>query len=217
MADVIFNEREFELAIVEQARQEVRIALARIAPRIRLEAQEAVETAVRASPEHTSLLAGELQRLFGIENPEPAVNNIIAGIRNSVQVTQTPGVGAILGGIRLEILRTDMTDVLGVEGSSYISRSVVRHTEILVPWLEWLLLAGDKIVVTDFEVHTERGGYTGSRSGRAIMVHPTRRASRGFRIPAEFSGVIDDNWLTRCLEQLVGPVEVIFLRALESL
>ena len=64
-----------------------------------------------------------------------------------------------------------------------------------VDWLNWLLLAGDTIVVADYEVIYKRT--RSSRSGRGLMISP--EMTKGFRVRPEMSGVEDDNWITRSL------------------
>lgn len=217
MSSLSFNAAEFERQLLRRAQDYIRAALLRQVPRVRVQVQEAVDAAVRGSPEYHSLLAGDLRALFGIAQPQPVLEAIVGAVRNSVHVTFTPPRGAVLGGLQVSVLRRDLSDVLAVPGGSYVSRSTTRNTDILVPWLEWLLLVGDRVVVTDFEVKTGGGGFSGTRTGQAVMVQPRRRGPRGFQVPSGFSGTVDNNWLTRCLGQVVGPVQAIFEGVLRSL
>lgn len=217
MASLDLDQADFEKQFLKQAGEYVYAGLVRLAPKVRIDIQDAVEQAVRSSPEYKSLLGGDLQKIFGIADPQPVLEAIVGGMRNGVQVSVTPPAGEILGGLKVEILREDLSDVLGVDGSSYVSYSVKRNTETVVPWLEWLLLAGDRIILTDWEVHTKEGSYVNTRTGRAVMVQPSRRGSRGFRVPPEFSGTVDSNWLTRSLEAVIAPMHGILERVVESL
>lgn len=211
------NPLAFDRALRQAATEYLQIAFSRLAPRILTQIRDVVRTAVTTSPEAQSLLGGDLQVQFGIADPLPAVQGIIDAVVASVRVTILSPAGDSLGGLRVEILRSDMSEVINVPGGSYISRSATRKTEILVPWLNWLLLAGDRVIIADFETKTDRASYSGTRTGRAVMVRPGKRPSVGFRVPPHFSGVVDNNWLTRAVQNAVGPVVAILEQAMGSL
>jgi hypothetical protein len=65
-----------------------------------------------------------------------------------------------------------------------------------LPWLEWLLLYGGKIIVRSYEVKV--GPNPHSRTGLAIM----KPSKKNWRVPAEFSGTRENNWVTRALDRL---------------
>ena len=62
---------------------------------------------------------------------------------------------------------------------------------VKLDWLNWLLTRGDDIIVGDYSF-VERTG--SGRSGLGDMV-----AGGMFRIPPEYSGTGDDNFITRTL------------------
>jgi hypothetical protein len=211
------NGIQFEQAIKTAAIQYLQVSLSRMAPQILMEIKDIVRLAVLNSPEHGSLLAGDLRNLFGIQDPAPVVQSIVDAVTNSVRVVILPASGLSLGGIRVNILLADMSEVLNLPGSSYLSRSLQRGTEILVPWLNWLLLVGDQVVIADFEVKTDKPGFTGTRTGKAVMVRPKKRPSQGFRVPPHFSGTVDNNWLTRVLEGATGQIVTVLEKAFRRL
>ena len=58
-------------------------------------------------------------------------------------------------------------------------------------WISWLLTRGDDIVVADYHVVPGNHG----RSGDAVM-----KQGDFFRVRPEYSGTLDDNCITRALE-----------------
>lgn len=211
------SEADFESTLRQQLIEHIQSSLVRLKPQLDEQFQQVVVKAIHDSPEYQSLLGGDLQALFGIADPQPVVNAIVDAVAGSLRLTIKPPSGDSLGGLLLEILREDMSDVLELDEASYVSYSLRRGTETLVPWLQWLLLAGDTIIIVDWEVIRGRGSYTSTRTGLAVMVQPIRRPSHGFQIPAPYSGVVDNNWLTRCLEAASGPIADVLQRALETI
>lgn len=71
-----------------------------------------------------------------------------------------------------------------------------------IPWLSWFLTEGDKILVTGHKIVIDYGN-TGkfkkwSRSGHSLMTKLKRGGS--WRVPPEYAGTINHNWITRTLE-----------------
>lgn len=221
---VEIDEDVVEKELLRVFRQEVRSLLANIAREVLPQIQDVVELAIKASPEYNSLLNGDLQAEFGLANPAPVLQGIIDAVRQSVVVTATKPNSNTLGGLTVEILKIDFSEVLAVEGTTYVSESHTRGPSE-IPWLKWLLFAGDRVVLADFEIsYTTRSA--ASRTGRAIMVSKRSPASRqpsrktGFvpwRVPPEFAGDPTDNWLTRSLEFLEPEMQDILEKAIGNL
>jgi len=55
-------------------------------------------------------------------------------------------------------------------------------------WLEWLLKEGDRIVVIGYRYQPSEDG----RAGGGTML-----SGSGFRVPPQFSGTVEDNFITR--------------------
>lgn len=83
-----------------------------------------------------------------------------------------------------------------------------------IPWLQWLLVEGDKILVTGHKIvidYGNTGKYTKwSRSGHSLM---KKNNSGSWRVPPEYAGTINDNWITRTLENNYSQIE----RSLENI
>jgi hypothetical protein len=79
-----------------------------------------------------------------------------------------------------------------------------------LPWLEWLLLKGNSIIVRNYNV--KYGQNPRSRSGDAIMIDSTS----SWRVPPEFAGTTRDNWTTRALNRVDKDINRIIQQSFES-
>lgn len=211
-------EKELENYLREEALK----GMNTVAPRIRTQVRELVDVALRLSPEWDSLLGGTLREHFGIADPVPVLAGIARVLQESVLVEVFVGQGQSLGAMKVSVGRDNYADVLAVPGASYTSNDSV------VDWLNWLLLAGDKLVLGGLiQLRQFKRSRRGSRTGRTIMIerNPNRRLPRGvkpspivpWQVPPEFAGDESSNWLTRTLEPLVPSVEDIVLAEMQRI
>jgi hypothetical protein len=183
-------------------------ALIAMGPGVRRRTADAALARILDSPEYESLVAGDLRAQLGLANPEPVATAIAAAIQNGIQVDIEPVralAGNLSGGMTVSLLRGDLSEVLGVEGASFVS----EHG-FAVDWLKWLLTAGDAIVLVGYRFL--RGSFPRhSRTGLGIMAK-----GGSWRVPAEFAGTEEDNWLTRALAQMGPDFEAIFEQELQA-
>lgn len=174
---------------------------------IKVRVGELVEIQIKNSPEFDSLISGDLAAIFGLKDASEVLVNIIETIKNSIEVTYSPAIvvaGALNASITVSVLKSDFSDVLSLPGVSYTTDGGD------VPWLDWLLKAGDGIVIADYTAVLIETSI--SRTGHAIM----KKSSRGFRVPPEYSGTINNNWLTRAMEDLENPIGNIIFQELDK-
>lgn len=98
-----------------------------------------------------------------------------------------------IGGLRIRIFRDNFSSFLTLPSGRYITEKGVE-----IPWLKSLLVDGSKIIVKDYEFVPKNYTYSKtSRTQKGIM-----KKSRGsfWRIPPQYSGTIDDNFLTRVIK-----------------
>lgn len=157
---------------------------------------EAIELEMRGSDEWFSLLDDTLRLHFGLEAPGPVLDQLMECIRNEVKVEVKPGNGDILGSMIITLGTDLINKLLLVPGATYESNG------FNIPWLRWLLLEGDKIVVPEYQVSL--GMFRTSRSGGAIMF-PNRKIA-GWGVPPEFAGTLQNNWLTRSLDKVLPKI-----------
>jgi hypothetical protein len=99
----------------------------------------------------------------------------------------------VTGGFSIDMIRSDFSDILSLSAATItddISGSVV-------PWLQWLLLDGSKILIRDYAV--QFGPNSRSRTGNAIMISSEKQ---NWRVPSEFAGTVNNNWITRAIDRL---------------
>lgn len=163
---------------------------------LKLKIGKIIRDAVLDSPEVKSLKGGQLQGELGpvTGRVNNAIDLVIDSLVNTIVITFMPLRGNITqrlkGGLRLQILpKTLIATLSKSKEGAFLTKKGVN-----IPWLSWLLNLGDKIIVRQFDVdfnHTR-----GSRTGLAVM----KSSKRGWRVPPQFSGTPDDNFITRALD-----------------
>lgn len=155
--------------------------------------------AIESTDVYDSLTKGSgsvnLRAEFGLDNSQDAaaIDEIIRAIVGNINIFAgdikgTPRGPA--GRLRLEAIPRDMAAAFG------LSQSFVYSDPHVFSWLDWLSFEGDKILVSDHRILY--GDFKPwSRSGKAIM----KKSRTGFwKVPPQFSGTSDDNWVTRAVE-----------------
>ena len=147
------------------------------------------------APEYESLISGELGQHFGIPASDAVskLDVILNKLADDIEVKFTRFSvrgGTIYGGIHVYIIDATLRNIL-----SLAQGNVLTDKGQSLPWLEWLTVEGDKIIIQDYEI--KFGSYAQSRAGGAIM----SMSSGGiWRVPPQFSGTISDNWITRAID-----------------
>jgi hypothetical protein len=121
--------------------------------------------------------------------------------------------GSYESSIEIRAIKADYSDVLSIPPATFKSITTVpgpyQGKTHEIKWLEWLLTKGRTEVVKNY-VFGKNIDSTVSRSGGPIMI---RKKGAGWRIPSQFSGTLDDNFLTKALdEHLDSIVDDIFRR-----
>ena len=153
-----------------------------------------IRDSIKAEPEYTALISGDLRYELGIPNPD-IVDSIIEIWVDNINVNNKPiriKSNQLSGGFAINMIKSDYADVL----SSSNAVIVDSNTGSLVPWLEWLLLRGGDILVKDYEI--KLGPNPRSRTGMAIMVSSTEN----YRMPAKYAGTENNNWVYRAMNKL---------------
>ena len=154
---------------------------------------------IRAQPEYDSLLSGSLKAQFGIPDPSSRVEAILSSIQNSIVVKQKSlniSNGQIKGGIKLQMIKSDFSDLISM-GESV----VVTEKGADLNWLSWLLIEGDAIIIADYTFVA--GPFDSSRTGMGIM----RQSGGAWRVPPEFAGQINNNWITRAIDAASSEID----------
>lgn len=162
------------------------------------------------APEGQSLMGGDLAKQFGIPSglEDNFVKSIISTIAENIQFkfNKISESGTkINGGFTFYVAKANFSDILSLPQAI-----ITNQKGQILPWLDWLLLKGDKIIISE---HSLFFSPKKSRSHSYIMINN----KAGFwKVPPEFSGTIKDNWITRALDNTRGNISRIIANKLEE-
>ncbi len=198
---LVESQAEINRRIVKQIASSLNAAVTSAIPVISSKIKDAVKTAITSSREYGELLGGSLQAELGVPDSGGKLARILDIWLASMKISKTPiraSSGRIVGGISIVMIREDYADVLGTSEASYTTLKGKK-----IPWLQWLLIAGDDTKLVADYVFTDDVSRGNSRTGLGLM-----RSQRGGRwhVPREFAGTIKNNFVTRALSTLEGQV-----------
>ena len=198
---LVESQAEINRRIVKQIASSLNAAVTSAIPVISSKIKDAVKTAITSSREYGELLGGSLQAELGVPDSGSKLARILDIWLASMKISKTPiraSSGRIVGGISIVMIREDYADVLGTSEASYTTLKGRK-----IPWLKWLLIAGDDTKLVADYVFTDDVSRGNSRTGLGLM-----RSQRGGRwhVPREFAGTIKNNFVTRALSTLESQV-----------
>ena len=141
-----------------------------------------------AQPEIASLAGGELAGAFGMQaqHSVSAISAITSSFAQSIysEVKQFSN-DLKGGGVSIYFQPDSFTNLLNLsQGHTIYARGDLH-------WLQWLLERGDEIIVVGYEYEASTGR---GRSGLGFM-----DKGGAFRVPPQFSGTKDNNFISRAL------------------
>lgn len=145
---------------------------------------------VQEQPEISSLLDegvfGSLNAQFGFFSgtAAQAVSAISLAVANSTVVTFEKISDTLSGGVTLNVQPNSFAELLELPEGYIPALSGPLY------WLNWLLLEGNRTLVIGYSYQPDTSG----RSGGGVMTY-----GRSWRVPAEFAGTADNNFVTRAL------------------
>ena len=205
---LIESDREIRGKINKALAREFDNKKKKIKPSILSKLKPIVTTALFNSPEIISLQSGVLRFDFGLTaDPGPQIVNAVVNSLQLIVERSTGNANGITGGFTIRLQPTDYANLLSLPVAMQ-----ALEIEARIPWLEWLLTAGDMIIIGHFGI--EYGAGLG-RSGGAHMV-PLSRAPLGpYKINSAFSGTIDNNFITRAINRASGQMKKVIVGALQ--
>lgn len=142
---------------------------------------------IRSQPEIQSLLSTDSSSLagqFGIVGSSLSiVDTIISSVVDSTSIKFVPYSARLKGGLELQFQPANFSNLLSLKVGHTIYQGGDLH------WLDWLLKRGDAIIITNYQYNPATGL---GRSGLGNMI-----SGGSFRIPPQFSGTDDNNFITR--------------------
>ena len=178
-------------------------ALKGAASNIRKQVKEVVRRAIATCPEMRELSSGTLKFDFGLtEDPSAAIANSVAN-STTVSVSKiTSTGGSFRGGVKITVQPSTFSNLLSLP----VAQQAIESGGS-IPWLKWLLTAGDAIIIGDFGVDYEVG--TG-RTGGATM----KKSEKPFKVNPLYSGDEVDNFVTRAIDPTLREISAIVRKEL---
>ena len=196
-----FRLQESDAAIAKKAMAQIASSLNRAlmhaVPIVGTKIKALVGQAIQSSPEWKELHGGILQAELGVPQSSARLKEILDIWMNSLRITRVPVklTGTkISGGFAIGMIEQNWADVLSSPSASYVTEKGT-----LINWLEWLLIAGDKTIISKYYFTSHVGPKAKSRTGLGIMRQNNK--SR-WHVPREFSGTAQNNFVTRSLDKI---------------
>tara|TARA_R110000824_G_scaffold78917_1_gene198913 strand:+ start:1941 stop:2546 length:606 start_codon:yes stop_codon:yes gene_type:complete len=193
------NTQEVQKKVTKALAVELNKRLASSVNKLRERIKPIIETALLSSPEIRSLSGGTLAAEFGLDS-DPT-SSIVRAIVDSVEVKVKKASSKDLGGFELVMQPTNFINLLGLGEA----QQPVRGGSL--PWLRWLLTAGDSIIIRNFGV--EFGPF--GRTGEARMVPDFAP----YKVDSSFSGTPEDNFISRAVSRVGNQIENEMKKALQ--
>lgn len=193
---LVTTPEEIQREIIKASQRVLSKALARAIPKIIERIKGAVRNRILSNETADSIRSGSLRAEFGLIDGNTAMRDIANTLSESLNIQVKPIQATsrtIKGGFAISMIKADFSDILGLDSASFTTKNGEQ-----VDWLSWLITRGDDIILRDYEIDLDISAEerARSRTGEAIMVS----GKRGWRVPPEFSGVIDNNFITRSIE-----------------
>jgi hypothetical protein len=188
--------RNINQAIAEELNANVQKKISNVSTQVK----DLVSNAIESQPEIQSLKDGALKGAFGIIDSDIAILNIMQSITSSIEVRFKKFDSNLNGGVTVNVQPSSFSNVLGLPQGFTVYKSGVLH------WLDWLLVRGDTIIIADYQYNPKTGL---GRSGLGNMI-----TGGSFRVPPQFAGSDNDNFITRAL--LSNEAEAQIIKILEE-
>lgn len=208
---LVESSKQIEAKINKALIVEVEKLMIKVAKKIVNPIRHLVQTAIMDQDEVTELSGGILAAHFGLPDGRSDINAIIKIWTDNIIVEEQRTfirAGKISTGIKINMIRRDYQDVLASSAASVITKKGQ-----LLPWLEWLLRFGDIPIVKDFEITFDPRRIRNSRSGQAVMV---KKQKGKWRVPREFAGTPQNNFVTRALDSINTQVNALLKNQLNK-
>lgn len=209
---------EIKKAIVEELYNLFSPKIHRISRDLELRIKKMYRSSIERSDTYKSLMGSGSRSLmghFGFDDDGKKVNEIVDTWINGISVDFSGRKSTTDLNLNMKIHTIDKTfaDVLSLDaayqdtGKSMkvaLLRAPSKYT-LLLPWLRWLLLAGDKQIILEsqYTIHFEEGK---GRSGQALMV---KSKTKKWGIPPEHAGILRNNWITKIMDELEPKINEI--------
>lgn len=170
--------------------------------KIRSAVLSSVASWIEEQPEVLALRNNSLAAQLGLPRGTAGsvVERIVNSVVNATEFTVKRIDKKLNGGMTFNFQPDHFANLLGIQAGH-----VITEQNQDLHWLRWLLEEGNRTIVVGYEFIPNSGG----RSGGGVM-----RTGRAWRIPPQYSGTQEDNFITRAFSGREKQLENLFANIL---
>lgn len=206
--DIVETNEDISSKILKALRPQVNSYFKNVFEKIKDNLSNLVISAITSAPEYNELISGRLKAEFGIPDSSSRLQRILEVWKNitfKYKPVKNDG-KQLVGSFELSMIKQDFSDVINLAEASFVTEKGST-----LNWLEWLLLFGDQVIIKDYNVIL--GSNPRSRTGMAIM---SGSVSGKWSVPSEYSGTINNNWITRAIDSADSSINNLITTSLEA-
>lgn len=194
------NSRKFRQGLISQVRQRYRSVYPRIKSVLKDYFDQEMTKQFYANETVQSCINGVLRAELGLNVPEASLAVILQKMLSTLTINvSAPKDEKSILRITVQAVREDLEDLLGLAAGKqdWTDR---RGTEIRgepLPWLEWLLVEGGNVIISDYVVN--KSGALG-RSGMPALME--EKPGKFWKVPARFQGTRTDNFILDIVDKV---------------
>jgi hypothetical protein len=190
---ILESDNQIKSLILNEIKNTLEATITKALPKIITDIKNIVSISLKSEPEYSSLTSGQLRAELGI--PDTAqVDTVVDLMVDTLKINKSDikiNQSGLSGGFTITMLESDTLGGVISASPSYV-KDIKGYS---LPWLEWLCLRNNEIIVRNFSV--KYGSSPNSRSGMAIMIP----SSNSWRVPPAFVGSKEKNWTTRAIDR----------------
>lgn len=197
LIEITTSSAEFKRMVMQGIADHINSVVGKIAGDVRETIKPLVYDAVYDCHEMQALRSSDLRAAMGL-NP-PQARDVSSQIAESVSSSLIVESGKVTPKnlstmISIYVQPAGLDNVLSVGGST-VNYTSTEGKQVTIPWLDWLLTEGDRILVSGFSLELGQG--LGRSWGGRMVETPTG----SWRIEPQYAGTLTDNFITRALSE----------------
>ena len=197
LIEITTSPSEFKKMVMQAIADHINSIAIKIAADVTKTIKPLVYDAVHDCHEMQALRSSDLRAAMGL-NP-PQARDVSKQIAESVSSSLIVESGKVTPKnlstmISIYVQPAGLDNVLSVGGST-VNYTSTEGKQVTIPWLDWLLTEGDRILVSGFSLELGQG--LGRSWGGRMIEAPTG----SWRIEPQYAGTLTDNFVTRALAE----------------
>ncbi len=197
LIEITTSPSEFKKMVMQAIADHINSIAIKIAADVTETIKPLVYDAVHDCHEMQALRSSDLRAAMGL-NP-PQARDVSKQIAESVSSSLIVESGKVTPKnlstmISIYVQPAGLDNVLSVGGST-VNYTSTEGKQVTIPWLDWLLTEGDRILVSGFSLELGQG--LGRSWGGRMVEAPTG----SWRIEPQYAGTLTDNFVTRALAE----------------